>query len=142
MKFAFDTADAANPANRRADQGDAPAPHDHAPHACRDRFADDSQRFAKDSHAENRMDKGDSRDSRDSHSFPAAHTTEDVAELDRLIVRLAELEAPWLAGYLPGLLDARRRMAPIHVAENLANFRRWVAEAEVRTTSTHRKESA
>jgi hypothetical protein len=63
---------------------------------------------------------------------PPAPTAEDIAELDRLIVRLAELEAPWLAGYLPGMLEARRRMAPIHVAENLSHFRRWVAEAEDR----------
>lgn len=183
MKFAFDTGDAANPADHRADQGDAPVPHGHAPHARRDRFADDPQRFAKDSHAGNRMDKGDSRDSEDSHGSRRAHTkndrltipellravearigsgglnelrsqaggdparlaelarlilaappaptAEDIAELDRLIVRLAELE-PWLAGYLPGLLESRRRMAPIHVAENLFYFRQWVADAEAR----------
>jgi hypothetical protein len=71
---------------------------------------------------------------------PPAPTAEDVAELDRLIVRLCDLEAPWLEGFLPEMQDARRRMAPVQVAENLANFRRWVAEAEARTTNPPRKE--
>lgn len=150
-------------------------------------FAEDSQRFAKDSHAEILYPRGSSRDSQDSHdsrhartkcepitgsalltaaearigpgglkelrpqaggdpkrlaelcrlilAAPPAPTAEDVAELDHLIVRLCELEAPWLEGFLPEIQDARRRMAPAHVAENLANFRRWVAEAEKRTAS-------
>lgn len=150
-------------------------------------FAEDSQRFANDSHAETRMNKGDSRDSQDSHdsrhartksepltvrglltaaearigpgglnelrtqaagdperlaelcrlilAAPPSPTDEEIAELDRLIVRLCELEAPWLEGFLPEIQDARRRMAPAHVAENLANFRRWVAAAERRTAS-------
>jgi len=54
---------------------------------------------------------------------------EEVSELDRLIVRLCELE-PWLAGYLPEIQEARRCMAPADVADNLARFRQWVREAE------------
>ncbi len=130
MKFKFASPPASN---RDADQGEtadqrAPLtpPRGNGP-------AQDSQRFAQDSHAENRMDKGDSRDSQDSHGSCAACTPEDVAELDALIVRLAELEAPWLGGYLPVIQGARRRMAPIHVAEALSQFRQWVAEAEART---------
>lgn len=69
---------------------------------------------------------------------PPAPTAEDVAELARLIVRLCELEAPWLEGTLPAMQDARRRMAPVHVAENLASFRRWVAEAEARPSANAR----
>jgi hypothetical protein len=184
VKFKFSSPPSANPANRRADQGESANGKGPPPHAHGDGFARDSQRFAKDSHAENRMDKGDSRDSQDSHDSRRAHTkneqlttrelltaaesrigpgginelrtqagndpdrlaelarlvlaappaptAEDVAELDRLIVRLCELEKPWLEGYLPTMQDARRRMAPVHVAENVANFRRWVAEAESR----------
>lgn len=182
MKFTFDTAGAENPANPRVNQGDKPTTHGSAPHTGCDRFANDSQRFAQDSHAENLMDKGDSRDSQHSQDSRRAHTknehernlleaaesrigtggmdelrtqagndparlaelarlilasppaptAKDVAELDRLIVRLCDLEAPWLEGFLHEIQDARRRMAPVHVAENLANFRRWVSEAEAR----------
>lgn len=150
-------------------------------------FAEDSQRFAKGSHAEIVYPCGSSRDSQDSHdsrhartkgkpitgralltaaearigpgglnelrtqaggdperlaelcrlilAAPPAPTAEEIAELDHLIVRLCDLEAPWLEGFLPEIQDARRRMAPVHVAENLANFRRWVTEAERRTAS-------
>lgn len=190
MKFKFSDATSANPANRRADQGEAPDRQDPSARAHGARFAADSQRFATDSHAGTPMNKGDSRDSRDSHdsrhahteneqptgrdllalvearidpaglnelrgqagndpdrlarlarltlASPPAPTLEDVDELDRLIVRLVELERPWLEGFLPEIQEARRRMAPIHVAENLANFRRWVAEAEARTTPHHK----
>jgi hypothetical protein len=62
---------------------------------------------------------------------PPSPTPEDVAELDALMVRLCELE-PWLAGYLPEMQAARRRMAPGTVAESLACFRRYVREAEAR----------
>ena len=124
MKFKFASPPASN---RDADQGEtadqqAPLtpPRSNGP-------TQDSQRFAQDSHAEIRMNKRDSRDSQDSHGSCAACTPEDVAEL----------EAPWLGGYLPAIQDARRRMAPIHVAEALSQFRQWVAEAEARTTLNH-----
>lgn len=61
-------------------------------------------------------------------SFP---TAEDAAELDRLIVRLCDLE-PWLAGYLPEMQAARLAMAPARYPAELARFRRWVREAEAR----------
>jgi hypothetical protein len=61
-------------------------------------------------------------------SFP---TAEDVAELDRLILRLCDLE-PWLAGYLPEMQAARLSMAPAQVHIDLARFREWVREAEAR----------
>ena len=56
-------------------------------------------------------------------------TPVEVAELDALIIRLCEIE-PWLAGYLPEMQEARRRMAPANVADSLAHFRHWVREAE------------
>lgn len=61
-------------------------------------------------------------------SFP---TAEDAAELDRLILRLCDLE-PWLAGYLPEMQAARLSMAPAQVHIDLARFREWVREAEAR----------
>ncbi|HQS99904.1 MAG: hypothetical protein B7Y26_03590 [Hydrogenophilales bacterium 16-64-46] len=189
MRFKFSSPAVANLANRRTNQDEAADRQDPSTRQHGSRFAQDSQRFARDSHAETLYPCGDSRDSRDSHDSRRAHTkieqlterellsaaearigpgglnelrtqagkepgrlaelarlivatppaptAEDVAELDRLIVRLVELERPWLEGFLPTIQDARRRMAPIHVAENFANFRRWVAEAETRTTSTH-----
>lgn len=188
MRFKFTSPAVANPANRRTNQGEAADRQDPSTRPHGERLAQDSQRFAQDSHAENRMDKGDSRDSQDSQGSRRAHTknehererdllaaaesrigpggmdelrtqagddpdrlaelarlilasppaptAEDVAELDRLIVRLCELEKPWLEGFLPEMQDARRRMAPVHVAEALANFRRWVAEAETRNGRT------
>jgi hypothetical protein len=61
-------------------------------------------------------------------SFP---TAEDAAELDRLIVRLCELE-PWLAGFQADMLAARLRMAPAQVHIDLARFRQWVRTAEAK----------
>ena len=62
---------------------------------------------------------------------PAFPTAEDAAELDRLIVRLCDLE-PWLAGYLPAMQQARQNMAPARHPEELARFRQWVREAEAK----------
>ncbi|MDA8129665.1 MAG: hypothetical protein M0Z73_13345 [Betaproteobacteria bacterium] len=62
---------------------------------------------------------------------PPFPTSEDVAELDALMVRLCELE-PWLTGYLSEMQSARRSMAPANVAGSLAEFRRFVREAEAR----------
>jgi len=62
---------------------------------------------------------------------PPFPTPEDVAELDRRILKLCDLE-PWLAGYLPELQAARRRMAPADVALNLAKFAEWIREAETK----------
>ena len=61
-------------------------------------------------------------------SFP---TAEDAAELDRLILRLCDLE-PWLAGYLPEMQAARLAMAPARHPAELARFRAWVKQAEER----------
>lgn len=135
MKFKF----SANPANRRADQGEAADGQGRPPHPHGDGFAQDSQRFAQDSHAESLYPCGPSRDSQDSHDSRRAHTAEHVAELDRLIVYLCQLEAPWLEGFLPAMQDARRHMAPIQVSESLASFQRWVAEAEARATGPPRE---
>ena len=62
---------------------------------------------------------------------PPFPTEADAAELDRLIVRLCELE-PWLAGYLPEMHAARRAMAPARYPLELSRFRQWVREAEQR----------
>jgi hypothetical protein len=62
---------------------------------------------------------------------PAFPTTEDAAELDRLILRLCDLE-PCLAGYLPAMQQARSNMAPARYPEELAKFRQWVREAEAK----------
>lgn len=62
---------------------------------------------------------------------PPFPTAEDAAELDRLILRLCDLE-PWLAGYLPKMQAARRAMAPTRYALELARFRQWVREAEAK----------
>jgi hypothetical protein len=62
---------------------------------------------------------------------PPFPSEQDAAELDALIVRLCELE-PWLAGYQAEMLAARRDMAPVNYAEELAKFRGWVREAEAR----------
>jgi hypothetical protein len=62
---------------------------------------------------------------------PPSPTPADVAELDRLMVELCELE-PLLAGYLDEMRAARRSMAPANVAESLEEFRRLVREAEAR----------
>ena len=56
---------------------------------------------------------------------------EDLAELDRLMVDLCELE-PLLAGYLPEMQAARHCMAPANVTESLACFRQYVREAEAK----------
>lgn len=61
---------------------------------------------------------------------PLPPTPEDLAELDRLIVRLCEL-VPWAKDEAPELLAWRRRMAPAQLAENLARFRSWVRHVEV-----------
>lgn len=61
-------------------------------------------------------------------SFP---TAEDAAKLDRLIVRLCDLE-PWLAGYLPEMQAARLAMAPARYPLELSRFRAWVKQAEER----------
>ncbi len=63
---------------------------------------------------------------------PPFPTAEDAAELDRLIVRLCDLE-PWLAGYLPKMQAARLNMAPAIYGEELAKFRQWINEAEAKT---------
>lgn len=60
--------------------------------------------------------------------FPSA---EDAAELDRLILRLCDLE-PWLAGYLPAMQAARLNLAPARYREELARFRQWVRQAEAK----------
>lgn len=62
---------------------------------------------------------------------PPYPSAEDAAELDRLILRLCNLE-PWLIGYQTEMLAARRDMAPANYAGELASFRRWVHEAEAR----------
>jgi hypothetical protein len=62
---------------------------------------------------------------------PPYPSEEDAAELDRLIVRLCELE-PWMAGYLPEMQAARLAMAPAQLHIDLARFREWVREAEAR----------
>ncbi len=62
---------------------------------------------------------------------PAFPTAEDAAELDRLILRLCELE-PHLSGYLPAMQSARLNMAPVRYAGELASFRRWVHQAEAK----------
>jgi hypothetical protein len=62
---------------------------------------------------------------------PAFPTAEDAAELDRLIVRLCDLE-PLLAGYLPAMRAARLNMAPARYHEELARFRQWVRQAEAK----------
>lgn len=62
---------------------------------------------------------------------PPFPTAEDAAELDRLILRLCNLE-PWLAGYLPEMQAARLRMAPARYPAELSCFRRWVREAEAK----------
>jgi hypothetical protein len=62
---------------------------------------------------------------------PPFPTAEDAAELDRLILRLCDLE-PWLAGYLPEMQAARQAMAPARYALELARFRQWVREAEAK----------
>ena len=64
-------------------------------------------------------------------AVPPSPTPEDAAELDALMVRLCELE-PWLTGYLSEMQSARRSMAPANVAGSLAEFRRFVREAEAR----------
>lgn len=56
---------------------------------------------------------------------PLAH----LAELDSLIVHLAELEA-WPPELLRGVQHARRTMRPCDVVASLAEFRRLVPEAE------------
>lgn len=56
------------------------------------------------------------------------YTLEDVAELDRLIERLCQLE-PWLADALPEMQEARRCMAPANLAESLELFRGYVQAA-------------
>ncbi len=60
---------------------------------------------------------------------PPSFKIEDVAELDCLIVRLCELE-PWLADAVPEMMEARRRMAPVNLAESLTLFRGYVRDAE------------
>ncbi len=62
---------------------------------------------------------------------PAFPSAEDAAELDRLILRLCDLE-PCLAGYLPAMQQARQNMAPAQCPEELACFRQWVREAEAK----------
>jgi hypothetical protein len=62
---------------------------------------------------------------------PAFPSDEDAAELDRLILRLCDLE-PCLAGYLPAMQQARSNMAPARYPEELAKFRQWVREAEAK----------
>jgi hypothetical protein len=62
---------------------------------------------------------------------PAFPSEEDAAELDRLLVRLCDLE-PWLAGYLPAMQQARQNMAPAQYPGELARFRQWVREAEAK----------
>lgn len=75
MKFRFQPApESANPANLPSQQGEPASGKDQPPRAPGAGFAVDSQGFAKDSHAGTRMDKGDSRDSRDSQGSGAAHT--------------------------------------------------------------------
>ena len=75
MKFRFSPAvEAANPANLPMDKGAAGDGHGHRTRPHGYGFAQDSHGFAQDSHAETRMDKGDSRNSRDSHDSRPAHT--------------------------------------------------------------------
>ena len=62
---------------------------------------------------------------------PAFPSAEDAAELDRLILRLCDLE-PCLAGYLPAMQQARQNMAPARYPEELAKFRQWVRQAEAK----------
>lgn len=62
---------------------------------------------------------------------PLSPPPEDLAELDRLMVDLCELE-PLLAGYLPEMQAARHCMAPANVTESLACFRQYVREAEAK----------
>lgn len=52
-----------------------------------------------------------------------------IAELDSLIVQLAELEA-WPPELLQDVQHARRTMRPCDVVASLAEFRRLVIEAE------------
>lgn len=62
---------------------------------------------------------------------PLAH----LAELDSLIVHLAELEA-WPPELLRDVQHARRTMRPCDVVASLAEFRRLVLEAEARADPT------
>lgn len=75
---------------------------------------------------------------------PPFPTAEDAAELDRLILRLCDLE-PWQAGHLPAMQEARRNMAPARYGEELAKFRQWVRHAEAKQSGAtdsvfHRKQ--
>jgi hypothetical protein len=60
---------------------------------------------------------------------PDLPTPEDVAELDRRILALCDLE-PWLAARRPDQQVARRRMALVDVPRHLARFADWICEAE------------